>query len=125
MTFEESVKLLALIKLAYPNAYKDIDRDTQVATVNMWQRAFATISYPVMELALDRFVKKSKFPPTIAEMCEELKHIHNEALGNVLTLEPGSERDFYLELMKHTQQIKNRQQITPNLKIGNRPLIEG
>ena len=125
MTLEESIGLLAIIKLAYPNSYKDIDKDTQVATVNMWQRAFATLSYPVVELALDRFVKKSKFPPTIADMCEELKHIHGEALGNVLTLEPGSERDFYLGLMKHTQQIKDGQQITPNLKIGTRPLIEG
>ena len=130
MTFEESVKLLALIKLAYPNSYKDIDKDTQLATVNMWQRAFSKVPFAIMELALDHFVKGSKFPPTIAEICEELKGIHSEALINVLTLEQGNERDFYLKLMKHTEQFKESydKRIVPNLKLVNgvnQPLIEG
>ena len=130
MTFEESVKLLALIKLAYPNSYRDIDKDTQLATVNMWQRAFCNVPFAVMELALDHFVKGSKFPPTIAEICEELKGIHSEALINVLTLEQGNERDFYLKLMQHTEQFKESydQRIKPNFKLVsgvNQPLIEG
>lgn len=119
MTFEESVKLLALIKLAYPNSYKDIDKDTQVATVKMWQRAFATVPSAIMELALDHFVKSSKFPPTIAEMCDELKGIHGEALLNVLTLEQGKERDFYRQIVKHTEQFKesNEKRIVPSLNL--------
>lgn len=119
MTFEESVKLLALIKLAYPNSYKDIDKDTQVATVKMWQRAFSTVPSAIMELALDHFVKASKFPPTIAEMCDELKGIHGEALLNVLTLEQGKERDFYKQIVKHTEQFKenNDKRIVPSLNL--------
>jgi hypothetical protein len=83
-----------------------------------------------MELALDHFVKASKFPPTIADICEELKSIHSEALINVLTLEQGKERDFYLKLMKHTEQFKESydKRIVPNLKLVNgvnQPLIEG
>ena len=61
MTVEESIKLLALIKLAYPNSYKDIDKDTQLVTVKMWQCAFDTLPLAIMEMALDHFVKKSKF----------------------------------------------------------------
>lgn len=130
MTFEESAKLLALIKLAYPNSYKDIDKDTQLATVNMWQRAFGTVPYVVMELALDHFVKGSKFPPTIADMCDELKSIHGEATTNVLTLQASKERDFWLRLMKHTESFKESydQRIVPNLRLVNgvnQPLIEG
>lgn len=130
MTFEESVKLLALIKLAYPNSYKDIDKDTQLATVNMWQRVFANVPFAIMELALDHFVKGSKFPPTIAEICDELKGIHSEALINVLTLEAGNERDFYLKIMEHTEKFKERyeKRIIPSLKLVNgvnQPLIKG
>ena len=35
MTREESIKLLALIKVAYPTAYKDMDNASKQATVNI------------------------------------------------------------------------------------------
>lgn len=130
MTLEESVKLLALIKLAYPNSYKDIDKDTQLATVNMWQRAFDTVPLAIMELALDHFVKVSKFPPTIADVCEELKSIHFEALQNVLS--GGEQRKLSLYIMQQTERFTERNDHrinygkVENLLNGvNRPSLEG
>ena len=130
MTLEESVKLLALIKLAYPNSYKDIDKDTQLATVNMWHRAFDTVPFAIMELALDHFVKVSKFPPTIADVCEELKSIHFEALQNVLS--GGEQRKLSLYIMQQTERFTERNDHrinynkVENLLNGvNQPLIEG
>lgn len=132
MTVEESIKLLALIKLAYPNSYKDIDKDTQLATVNMWQRNFNTVPFAIMELALDHFVKVSKFPPTIADICDELKSIHFEALENVLTLEDGERRELNKRIMEHTKQFNERDDYRINLNKAqnllngvNQPLIEG
>ena len=130
MTLEESIKLLALIKLAYPNSYKDIDKDTQLATVKMWQRAFDTTPFAIMELALDHFVKASKFPPTIADICEELRGIYYEALQNVLTLDDGEQRNFNRRIMQHTERFteRNDTRIKPSLKLlsgVNQPLIEG
>ena len=132
MTVEESIKLLALIKLAYPNSYKDIDKDTQIATVNMWQRNFDTVPFAIMELALDHYVRVSKFPPTIADICDELKSIHYEALQNVLTLEDGERRNLNKQIMEHTKQFNGRGDYrinfnkAQNLLNGvNQPLIEG
>lgn len=132
MTLEESIKLLALIKLAYPNSYKDIDKDTQIATVNMWQRNFNTVPFAIMELALDHFVKISKFPPTIADICDELRSIHYEALENVLSLEDGERRNLNRQIMKQTERFteRNDHRISyskvQNLLNGvNQPLIEG
>lgn len=132
MTLEESVKLLALIKLAYPNSYRDIDKDTQLATVNMWQRAFDTTPFPIMELALDHFVKASKFPPTIAEICDELKGIYYEAWENVMFLEDGEQQNFYKRIMQHTERFteRNDHRINYNkvqnlLNSDTQPLIEG
>ncbi len=132
MTVEESIKLLALIKLAYPNSYKDIDKDTQIATVNMWQRNFDTIPLAIMELALDHFVRVSKFPPTIADICDELKSIHYEALQTVLTLEDGERRNLNKQIMQRTEQFNGRDDYrinfnkAQNLLNGvNQPLIEG
>ena len=130
MTLEESIKLLALIKLAYPNSYKDIDKDTQLATVKMWQRNFSGVPFSIMEMALDHFVKMSKFPPTIADMCEELRSIHYEALQNVLTLTDGEERNLNKYIMKQTECFieRNAHRITRTQNLLNgakQPLIEG
>ena len=79
MNKQEAVKLLALIKVAYPTAYRDMDDASKMATVNMWQMSFADVPYPIMEQAFSHFRMVSKFPPTVAEMVDELKNIHNEA----------------------------------------------
>lgn len=131
MTLEETIKLLALIKLAYPTSYKDIDKDTQLATVNMWQRNFNAVPFAIMELAIDHFVKISKFPPTIADICEELRSIHYEALQNVLSLENGEQRNLNKYIMKQTENFTERNDHrisytnTQNLLNSAKPLIEG
>lgn len=79
MNKQEATKLLALIKVAYPNAYRDMDEVSKKATVNMWQMSFHDVPYPIMEQAFGHFRMVSKFPPTVAEMVEELKRIYLEA----------------------------------------------
>ena len=51
MNKTEATKLLALIKIAYPTAYRDMDDASKVATVNMWQMSFPDVPYPIMEQA--------------------------------------------------------------------------
>lgn len=79
MNKQEAVKLLALIKVAYPTAYRDMDEASKMATVNMWAMSFPDVPYPIMEQALNYFRMVSKFPPTVAEMVEELRRIYFEA----------------------------------------------
>lgn len=132
MTQEETIKLLALIKLAYPNSYKDIDRDTQLATINLWHRAFTDTPIGIMEMALDNFVKESKFPPTIADIIERLRIINGEATLCVLTLSEGKERDAYRYIVNATAQYSGRDEsviqhnrIDNLLKGNSQPLIGG
>lgn len=84
MDREEAIKLLALIKVAYPTAYKDMDKTSAEATVNMWRTSFPDVPYGVMELAFNNFRMQSKFPPTVADMCEELKGLYWTAIGDRL-----------------------------------------
>ncbi len=79
MNKQEATRLLALVKVAYPTAYRDLDDATKKATVNMWQMSFPDVPYPIMEQAFNHFRMVSKFPPTVAEMVEELRHIHYHA----------------------------------------------
>ena len=80
MNKKEAAKLLELIKLSYPHAYRDLTDEWKVATINMWQMSFPEVPYPIMEQAFNHYRMVNKFPPTVAEMVEELRHIHYEAL---------------------------------------------
>ena len=81
----EATCLLALVKLAYPSSYKDLDQRGVDATANMWAMSFPDVPYPVMEQAFNSLRMKLKFPPTVAEMAEEIGHLHYETarLGDI------------------------------------------
>ena len=80
MNKQEAAKLLSLIKLSYPASYRDLDKASANATVNMWQLSFPDVPYAIMEQAFNRFRMVSKFPPTVADMVEELRHLNYQAL---------------------------------------------
>lgn len=110
MNREESIKLLALIKVAYPTAYKDMDKETKLATVNMWQTTFPSVPYSIMEMAFNRFRLTSKFPPTVAEMAEELVGVHYQALEGAFAAHAlGEKGDLALcrEIMRITEPYKS------------------
>ena len=110
MNREESIKLLALIKVAYPTAYKDMDNASKQATVNMWQTSFQAVPYPIMEMAFNRFRMASKFPPTVAEMCEELKHLHWKAVEDSMRAAAfgrAENRKTYEWIMENTEVYRN------------------
>ena len=110
MNKQEATQLLALIKLSYPTAYKDLDDVSKRATVNMWQSSFPDVPYQIMEQAFSHYRMTSKYPPTVAEMVEELKHIHNIAFERALLCkgignEEGMEQ--YRAVMDVTRRYKD------------------
>ena len=105
MTKQEAIKLLAIIKVAYPAAYRDMDDASKRATVNMWASSFGDVPYPIMEQAFNHFRMTSKFPPTVAEMVEELKGIYYEALECASIHKTMGNRELvgcYQEIMSYT-----------------------
>lgn len=117
MTRQETLKFLALVKVAYPSAYRDADRETLLATVNMWQSTFADLPYPIMETAFDSFRRRSKFPPTVAEIYDELSRIHSAAwadLNEAAMLEDNDKFQKAACLMEITEQYLKRRK-TPTL----------
>ena len=107
MNREEATKFLALIKIAYPKAYRNMDNDSIVATINMWHSTFVDTPYPIMEIALDHFRKISEFEPTVAGIYKELKNLHYAALGDVLTSNEEAKVNLGRYIMQHTSRFKN------------------
>lgn len=127
MNNQEAAKLLSIIKLSYPNAYKDIDKVTANATVNMWQMSFPDVPYPIMEQAFNHFRMVSKFPPTVAEMVQELKGIYLQALECAL-IHKGLGNDEmvtkYREVMACTERYKDDSHLG-GLNINTLPRLGG
>lgn len=127
MTREESAKLLALIKVAYPTAYRDMDSDMANATVNMWQVSFPAVPYAVMQLAFDRFRRVNKFPPTVAEMTEELQRLYWAAAGEAVTAKSVGDGDKFRRceyIMSHTWRYGNYEPAINFTSISEDVLLE-
>lgn len=110
MDRQEAAKLLSLIKLSYPTAYRDIDKDTANATVNMWQMSFPDVPYQIMEQAFNHYRMTSKYPPTVAEMVEELRSIHFIALERAMLCKSVGNEDGvkqYQAIMGYTNAYKD------------------
>lgn len=121
MNKQEAAKLLALIKIAYPTAYRDMDEVSKKATVNMWQMSFADVPYLIMEQAFSHFRMVSKFPPTVAEMVEELKKIHHQAVEGALVNETMGDREMVARfrlVMEYTKRYCNSDELG-GLQIGS------
>lgn len=127
MNKQEAVKLLALIKIAYPTAYRDMDDESKKATVNMWQMSFPDVPYPIMEQAFNHFRMVSKFPPTVADIVEALRHIYYHATeGALLHKGLGNQEavDQYRLVMAYTERYKDTDNLG-GLDIGRLPKLLG
>ena len=121
MNKQEAVKLLALIKVAYPTSYRDMDEATKKATVNMWHMSFQDVPYPIMEQALNHFRMVSKYPPTVAEMVEELRHLYFRAMEGAMiakTLGDQEKVEQYRMLISYTYGYKDTDSLG-GLNIGS------
>lgn len=117
----EAAKLLELITLSYPNAYRGMEDDWKKATINMWHMSFPDVPYPIMEQAFNHFRMVSKFPPTVAEMVEELKRIYNQAVeGALLHKSMGNPETVarYRLVMAYTERFKDTDRLG-GLNIGS------
>ena len=125
MNKQEATKLLALTKIAYPTAYRDMDEASKKATVNMWHMSFPDVPYPIMEQAFNHHRMVSKFPPTVADMVEELRQIHFHATECALihkTLGDDEGVRRYKAIMDCTLRYKNNDYL--GLQLGNIQILE-
>lgn len=70
----ETSMIMAILKVAYPLWYKDLQKEDAIATVSLWAELFA--DDPVVEVAAAVkaliATKKTAYPPTIGDVKEKL-----------------------------------------------------
>lgn len=85
MTREETIKVLSILKVAYPNAYRGMTKQEGLAVVALWSMQFADTPSEVVTMALHKLISKNTFAPTIAEIKEKIKSMYYEISEMLLT----------------------------------------
>lgn len=79
MNKEETTKILAILKAAYPNNYKGMTETDARATVNVWRTEFSSIPADVVLIAVYKAISVSEFPPTVAAIRKTFRSIYIES----------------------------------------------
>lgn len=85
MTREETVKILSILKAAYPNSYKGMTREEGNGVISVWASQFAHIPAEIVVIAINKLISTSTFPPAIAEVKEKIKSLYWEAQAELLS----------------------------------------
>lgn len=80
MTREETIKLLAILKAAYPNSYKGMTKEEANGTIATWHLQFAKMPANVVFIAINQIISVNQFPPTISEVRKKIRNLYAEAV---------------------------------------------
>ena len=72
MTREETQKILAVIRAAYPSFYKDSTKGDLAIAVNLWNDMLIDETYQNVAVAVKSIIATNKFAPSIAEIIEKV-----------------------------------------------------
>lgn len=121
MTREETIKILAILKAAYPNSYKNMTKEEANGTVAIWSMQFADIPAEIVMIAINKLISTSPFPPAICEVKNKIGGLYWESWGilnehktyNTLTAE---QEKLYQKIFEMAEAIRNQTNKEPSLK---------
>ena len=124
MTEDEAIKILAVLKAAYPMAYKDLNSKSADGIIKLWHLHFADIPYDIVSEAINTIIKTNKFCPTIAEVNDAIAGIGSEAYMYYLCLKNMGElpNEHHLYILSHVGENKD---FFRQLYLESKSLIKG
>lgn len=75
MTKTDTVKILAVLKVAYPGYFEKQDFEEKKQMVELWTLMLADYPYEAVDAAVRAHISSNKFPPAVAEVIEQLQKI--------------------------------------------------
>ena len=73
MTVKETLKILAVLRMAYPGFYSKLSREDAVSMARLWNRMFADNSYQEVDAAVQILIcSESEFPPNIGQVKKQI-----------------------------------------------------
>lgn len=120
MTREETIKVLAILKAAYPNSYKNMSKEEASGTVAIWTMQFAEIPVELVMIAVNKLISTSPFPPAICEVKKKFGGMYWEvwqllqADKQIPKLTP-EQRAMYKRMFDVIEKVRNSCETEPSL----------
>lgn len=116
MTKEETLRVLAILKAAYPASYNGMTKREAEGTVAVWTMQFADIPGNIVLMAVQKLISTNKFPPAISEVKEKIGAIHWEAYEWLYNIAPAAPAGLIPEDVK--MQYRRIYEATKPFKMG-------
>lgn len=121
MTQNETIKILAILKAAYPNSYKGMTKEEANGTVAVWTMQFADMPADIVLMAVNKLISTNQFPPTISEVKKKISTLHWEAYDMICdktttALLQDEEVAKYQRIYEITKRMKINTNLEPTLK---------
>lgn len=75
MTREETIKILGMLKIAYPKYYQNTTKEEAEQTVKLWASMLSEINVNLAIEGVKNIIKMSKWHPSIAEVIDSAKKV--------------------------------------------------
>lgn len=126
MTREETIKVLAILKAAYPNSYKNMSKDEANATATVWAVQFADMPVDVVMIAINKLISTSPFPPAISEVKQRIKILYWEVweilrINNEFKTLTAEQESKYQQILDAVESLRSINRIEPSIT----ELVEG
>ena len=120
MTKEETLRVLAILKAAYPSSYNGMTKREANGTVAVWCMQFADIPVDIVLMAVQKLISTNKFPPAISEVKSKIGSLHWEAHEMLYTatyreLLSEQEKMQYQRIYDETKDFKMATMAEPSL----------
>lgn len=118
MTRDETIKVLAILKAAYPNSYKAMTKEEAKGMIAVWTMQFADMPADIVLMAVNKLISTNQFPPAISEVKKKISSLHWEAYDLISATKdelPKEELAKYQRIYDITKKMKINTHIEPTL----------
>lgn len=106
MTREETIKILTVLKAAYPNYYGKLSRDEAMGVISLWNIQLGTIPGDIVLMAINKIIATNKWPPSISEIKDKINSMGSEARATVINGRCTKEqREHLLRIIDHCSRV--------------------
>lgn len=75
MTLKETIAIMGILKVGYPNFYRNMAKEDAANAVKLWSEMFADEPAQIVAEAVKSLMCTLKFPPTIADVKEKIQEL--------------------------------------------------
>lgn len=79
MNQKDALKLLAVLKAAYPKDYSFLNEEEAMGIANVWVRQFSDLPYQIVSMAVEKHISVEERPPTIAAIKKKISSVYWDA----------------------------------------------